>query len=393
LRHLLGVQARQIGRVLDFHRVPADVVGGTVQPRVVSFDLQTQLASGLEKVRGLKDDLMAALGVGDVAVVREDGQWRLRVTRPDDVPVPLLRLLTSLPALPPTTVALGLAEGGQPVLLRFGANRTRHVLVAGEPGAGKTSLLRALAAGLSLTNRQSALQLLVLDPRGLDNDAATGALHPLRPLGYLPHMLTDPTGTPEDCGTILHFLAQEMEYRRRERVVSPRIVALIDHVVTLVDEAGPETRHDLLRLIQHGAAVGIHLVMATDQASAPILLDRTLRAGLSMRIVGRLRDTEAAHKAAGRPLDQASLLYGQGDFLAVSGDEVTYFQAAHIGDYDLHMKLSEMTRLGQPRLLALPYSPRPHIEPESPQVPAEGQSFLWRDGMVSLNDDEEAAES
>ncbi len=392
LRHLLDVQSRQIDRVLNRHRVPANVVGGTVRPRAVSFDLQTQLAAGLEKVRGLKDDLMTALGVGDVAVVREDGQWRLRVTRADDAPVPLLRLLASLPALAPMTAALGLAEGGQPVLLRLGAGKVRHVLVAGEPGAGKTSLLRALAVGLAITNRQSALQLLVLDPRGLDNDPQSGALHPLRPLGYLPHMLTDPTGTPEDCATVMHFLAEEMEYRRREHVQTPRIVGLIDHVVTLIDEGGAESRHDLLRLIQHGAAVGIHLVMATDQPDAPLLLDRTLRAGVSMRIVGRLRDTTAAHKVAGQPLDQASLLHGEGDFLAITGEEITYYQAAYVGDYDLHMKLSEMLQPGQPRLLAMPYSPRPRISETGRQMPAEGQSFLWRDGVIDLEADEDATE-
>mgnify|MGYP003621086168 CR=1 FL=1 len=88
LRHFLDVQSRQIARVLNHHRVPASVVGGSVQSRTVSYDLQTHLTAGLERVRGLKDDLKSALGVGDVAVVREEGQWRLRVGRPEDAAVP-----------------------------------------------------------------------------------------------------------------------------------------------------------------------------------------------------------------------------------------------------------------------------------------------------------------
>ena len=95
LRHQLGVQSQQINRVLSHHHVPAQVSGGVVRPRILSFDIQTQLAAGLERVRGLKDDLINALGVSDVAVVREEGQWRLRVGRPDDAPVPLVRLLKS----------------------------------------------------------------------------------------------------------------------------------------------------------------------------------------------------------------------------------------------------------------------------------------------------------
>ncbi len=384
LRHQLDVQSRQINRVLDHHNVPAGVVGGTVRPRVVSFDLQSQIAAGLERVRGLKEDLMSALGVRDIAVVREEGQWRLRVTRPDDAPVPLLPLLATLPTLGPTTAVIGLADGGQPVLLRFGAGKVKHVLIAGETGAGKTTLLRTFAASLALTNRQSALQLLMMDPRGLADDPVHGGIHPLRPLALLPHMLTDPTGDPTDCAAVVHFLAEEMEYRRQERTQTPRIVALIDHVVTLIDEGGRQVRSDLLRLLQHGATVGIHLVMSTDRPDAPFLLERTLRAGISVRIIGRLRDTESARRVAGIPLDKSALLYGEGDFLAVVGDDVTYFQAAHLGDYDLHMKLSQMAAASRPRLLAVPYDPRPRLTREPDTT---NQTFRWNDGAVSLDMD------
>lgn len=382
LRHQLGVQAQQINRVLSHHHVPATVAGGVVRSRMISFDLQTQLAAGLERVRGLKDDLISALGVSDVSVVREDGQWRLRVGRPDDAPVPLLRLQASLPKLPPATAAVGMADNGQPVLLRFGANRVKHVLIAGEPGAGKTTLLRSIAAGMALTHRQSALQLLVLDPRGLDSDE-TGAPHPLRPLGLLPHILTDPTGTVEECAAIVHFLAEEMEYRRREQVQCPRIVTLIDHVVTLLDEAGDATRHDLLRLIQYGAAAGIHLVMATDQPGAPFLMDRTLRVGVSARLIGRLSDVAAERKVAGMAIDNAPVRYGEGDFLAVVGGEVTYFQAAFIGDYDLHMELSKLAAGARPRLLAQPYSPRPKLARET----SDQKTFRWREEGVDMGND------
>lgn len=385
LRHQLSIQVQQITRVLNHHHVPALVDRGVVRPQTISFDIQTQLAAGLDRARGLKDDLINALGVGDVTVMREEGQWRLRVGRPDDAPVPLLRLLASLPDLPPMTAAAGISDGNQPVLLRFGANRIKNVLIAGEPGAGKTTLLRSIAVGLALTNRQSALQLLVLDPRGLDNTSA-GAPHPLRPLGYLPHILTDPTGSVEACADIIHFLAEEMEYRRRERVQWPRIVALIDHVVTLVDEAGRATQHDLLRLIQYGATAGIQLVMATDQAEAPFLMDRTLRVGVSARLVGRLSDAAAARKVAGMALDGAPTLDGRGDFLAVVGSEVTYFQAAYISDYDLHMELSKMAA-ARPRLLAQPYSPRLRLEPEAD---AQSKTFRWHDGVVDLSDDADA---
>lgn len=381
LRHQLDVQTRQIDRVLNHHRVPATVSGGEVRPKVVSFDLQTQIAHGLERIRGLKDDLMTALGVGDVVVSQDDGQWRLRVARPDDPPVPLLRLMNVTPGIPQRTAVIGMADGGQPVLLRFAANKVTNVLIAGETGAGKTSLLRSIALSLAAANRQSALQLLVMDGRSDEESTRRTAL---LPLGYLPHMLTDPALGSEACATLLHFLAEEMTYRRRDRVQSPRIIVLIDHVLSLMD-SGPQVKDDLLRLLQHGAQAGIHLVMATDTPDSP-LLDSTVKACLSMRIIGRIADPTVARRLAGTRLDQAPLLYGEGDFLAVNGENVIYFQAAYAGDYDMHLKLTEMLRGDRPRLLARPYSSRPRVAGEpQPQTP---RTFAMRDGAVDLDPDE-----
>lgn len=386
LRHQLDVQLRQINRVLRHHHVPVTVNGGSVLPRAISFDVQTQLAAGLERVRGLKDDFMAALGVSDVALVNDEGHWRLRVSRPDEAPVPLLKLLASLPDLPLTTAPIGLADNERPVLLRFAANHVKHVLVAGELGAGKTSLLRTIGAGLAFTNRQSELQLLVMDPRGLDTDRGQ-ATHPLRPLGYLPHMLTDPAGTQADCETIIHFLAEEMEYRRRERVRCPRVVVLMDHVVSFLEAGGQSAGHDLLRLLQNGAGAGIHLVLSTDRPDAPQLINRTWRAAISVQVIGRLGEATRLPAWVGAKAEQLPPLYGGGDFLAVAGEDVSYLQAAYIGDYDLHMKLNEMYNVARPRLLARPFSTRPRLAADETPTP-EQQNFNVRDGAVWLSDED-----
>lgn len=381
LKHQLDVQTQQIKRVLTHHRVPATITGGTVRSRVVSFDLQTQIAAGLERIMGLKSDLKDALGVGDVAITQDDGQWHLRVSRPDDPPVPLLKLLSSQAPIPRAAVPVGLAEGGAPVWLRFAGGRLGHILIAGEPGAGKTSLLRAIGAGLALTNRQSQLQLQILDPQPPEGERVMAAESPLLPLGYLPHMLADPSFGIETCSALIEFLAEEMAYRRRERMQLPRIVVLIDHVATYLEGAPTAARKALYQLLQYGAQAGIHLVLASDRPASP-LLDSTLRASLSMRIIGRLTDPKIARRIAGIPLDQATQLYGEGDFLAVAGEDVTYFQAAYIGDYDLHLKLTEMARAGRPILLAQPYSHRPRVK--TVKKNAVPRSFTLHDGGLDL---------
>lgn len=383
LKHQLDVQTRQINRVLSHHRIPATVTGGTVRSRVVNFDLQSQLSAGVERIRGLGDDLKAALGVGGVSVSGSDGFWRVGVPQPDESPVPLLKLLSSLPPIAPTTAIIGMADGGQPVSVQFSSGRTSHILIAGEPGSGKTSLLRTIATGLAIANRQSELQLQILDPKWEANVRPTAADSPLIPLGYLPHMLTDPAFGIESCLSIIHFLAEEMNYRRRENVLFPRIIVLMDHVLVYLENISQAAKRDLYHLLQYGHQAGIHLIIATDRPESP-LLDSTIKASVSMRIIGRLSDSAVARRVAGIPLDQATLLYGEGDFLAVAGDEVTYFQAAHIGDYDLHHTLTHINRNPRPILLAKPFSTRPRLKSQSPPRNSSARVFAINDGTIEM---------
>ena len=168
LQHQLELQSQQIERFLSHHQLSANITGGAVQPRSIRFDLVTPLTQGWERLRDLTHELKTALNVPDVRLSAEDGQLRLHIVRPEEPPVALLDLLPLLPDLPPVTAVLGLAEDGRPILLDFDNPDVTHVLAAGMTGAGKTMLLRTMALSLALKNRQSQLQLLVIDPETAD---------------------------------------------------------------------------------------------------------------------------------------------------------------------------------------------------------------------------------
>ena len=83
LRHQLELQSRQIERVFSTHQVSARVAGGQVETQSIRFDLQSHLEAGLHRLRSLKQDLLLALGVADVSLVKDEaGQWRLDIVRP-----------------------------------------------------------------------------------------------------------------------------------------------------------------------------------------------------------------------------------------------------------------------------------------------------------------------
>ncbi|MCB9444926.1 MAG: DUF87 domain-containing protein [Ardenticatenaceae bacterium] len=385
LQHQLQLQSEQIERVFSQHQFSAQVAGGTVRSSLISFDLNSSLSQGWERLRGLTHELKSVLNVPEVRLSREDGQLKLYITRPESPPVALLDLLPLLPDLPPVTATLGLDENGRPVLLDFDNPDVSHVLIAGDTGSGKTSLLRTLALSLALKNRQSRLQLLVIDP---ETAVSRHSYAILQPLSLLPHMLAGISYRLEEAVETLNFLHGEMEYRRQQQVKLPTIVVLIDKVDHLLETGGDVVLNPLQTLLQHGGGAGIHCVLST-QFPETAVLNNQLRANLPVRIVGQVADESAARTATGLMDTQAEYLLGEGDFLAVVGGEAAHFQAAYTDDYDLHLCLEDLHRNRPAPLLAQPANLRPAIKDSSES--GYQRSFHFDGWEVMLAESQEAS--
>jgi DNA segregation ATPase FtsK/SpoIIIE-like protein len=138
---------------------------------------------------------------------------------------------------------------------------------------------------------------------------------------------------------------------------TPKIVVLIDEATRLFGQTAEQKKafEGITQLLQRGPAVGIHLIMTTDEPQSE-RLSNTLRLNLPVRLVGKVADEGQAMAATDMSGTQAEYLLGQGDFLAVVDGQATHFQAAFIGDYDLHLTLETLHRARPQPLLAHPVS-------------------------------------
>lgn len=316
-RDFLNFQSDRIERVLASHRVPARVHGGTVSPRWIRFHMTPALGARIATVRNLSEELALALGAPDVRVSREGEALAIEVPRPDAEPVRLLPLLKSVGYVPPLTACLGLAEDGRPLLIRLPSPDVAHVLVAGATGSGKTDLMRAMLVSLALNNRQSKLQLALIDPKGRG----------FGPLAALPHALDDVASDPESARSLLERLVAEMERRDREGVSTPHIVIAIDELHDLLTTGGKDVEIFLVRLAQRGREAGLHLVAGVQKPSAAAI-GGMLKANFPVRLVGRVASAEDARVASGLAATGAERLLGRGDFLAIAAGQTIRFQAA-----------------------------------------------------------------
>ena len=376
MRQELEFQADRIEAVLTLHKVVARVTGGTVTPRWVRFQVLPAVGTRISRIKGLSEELAAALDTSSCRVSRRGAAVTVEVERDDPQPVRLLPLYRQLtgpprgagvadvvrPSVPPVTAVLGLAEDGTPLLVRLPSPDVAHILVAGTTGSGKTVLLQTMILTLAMTNpassapplcqengRGGGLALVLVDPKGCTFGRFEG----------LPHLARPVIWETEETAEALHSLVRLMERRptsrcpplnpspaplqegrrRREeegpqRWRQPHVVVVIDELADLLMTGGKAVQWALTRLTQRGRGSGIHIVAATQKPTAAVL-GPLIKANFPVRLVGRVTSIEDARTATGWSGTGAERLMGRGDFLAVAEGRVTRFQAAHVSPEEI----------------------------------------------------------
>lgn len=319
-RALLEQQADTIEMVLASQRVPGRVFAMTVAPRVIRFSLATALGTKVQRISGLAEEIALALGVPSARIVRVGGALQVEVPREEPGKVELEALCRAMPTPPPPcTAVLGVDEVGAPLLLRLPSPDVAHVLIAGTTGSGKTALLRSILVSLAMHNRTSALEVVLIDPKG----------HGLGVLAELPHRLGPLAQEVWDATDVLNRVVVEMERRDRRKVREPRIVVAIDEVAELAMLGGDRVIHLLTRLTQRGREAGIHVIASTQKPTAAVV-GSLAKANFPVRLVGSVGSPEEAKVATGIAASGAEKLTGHGDFLLVSKGQTIRFQAAWI---------------------------------------------------------------
>lgn len=330
-KRTLNMQADRIEAVLATHKIRGRVEGGMVTPRFIQFRLATHLGTKVAKVASLAEEIAQALGSREARIYREGESINVEIPRSDPTPVRLLPLCKRLTMVPTVAAVLGLDETGTPLLLRLSSPDVAHVLIAGTTGSGKTALARTLLASLAMYNRQSDVQLILIDPKGRG----------FAPLARLPHVLNGVQDTPELAIASLRWLVHEMERRDREAISRPALVVAVDELADLIQTGGKEVEETLTRIAQRGREAGIHLVGCTQKPTAN-LIGSAMKANFPVRLVGSVNSTDEARYAAGIAGSGAEKLEGKGDFLLVAKGEVVRFQAAWLGSNDTEVIITEL---------------------------------------------------
>ncbi|MFY1675066.1 FtsK/SpoIIIE domain-containing protein [Plantactinospora sp. WMMB334] len=251
---------------------------------------------------------------------------------PDTVPVgPLLSIFDP--------VFLGIDEFGQPVYLPM---MYRNILIGGEPGAGKSSLLNTIVGHAALS---TDVRLCLLDGKqvelGLWKDAADVFVGP-----NISHAIRTLMRVQKVMDNRYTFL---LSHRRRK--VGPndlfgQILVAVDEIAYFSATAGDDKTQKLFAallrdIVARGRAVGIIVAAATQRPSSDII-PPSLRDLFAWRFAGRTTndvssDIILGHGWYARGFSSNSIdpdNQGEG-FLIAEGGRPNRVKAAYMTDTDI----------------------------------------------------------
>jgi DNA segregation ATPase FtsK/SpoIIIE-like protein len=331
------------------------------------LNLSSQVTQGFERVREVAQELSKNLIKGKTQdEFLEDNDLQ------DEAPVPLLDLMTRHEQIPKYAATLGFAEDGSTILHDFDSRETPHLFIIGGPNAGKTVMLRTIAASLALNNRQSEIQIAAICPITGSEERQRAHTSSWYILNYLPHMLCDIAFKHSDIVDLLTFLKNEISYREKHSFKNPRMVILIDQVDILIGHGGHRCAEPILQLAQMGDEVGIHLVLTAQSQDSRSISTQLLKE-LPTRLLGRPATRELDQNQTMKREEDAEQLLGEGDFLHQQNGRLKRMQGAYIGDKQLIPKLIDMNR-HRAILLASPAQTRLRLE-EAPTKSNSNLSF------------------
>jgi len=332
-------QADRIEKILAYHGISAVVTGGVIHAG--AFDFWVQVLSGqfLNGAVVLEGEMAAGLGVSQVQIDFWDGVMTIRVMVHNPVvhPPKLIDLVSSVAEERPLTMIFGVSEDGRPLLLHLPTADVSNILVAGCEGAGKTTLLRSVLFSLAARNEQYQFQAVVIDFH------LAGQPGPLAAFGHLPHLIKPVASSLAEATQALDFLVGELEYRQKHDVSYPKILLVVDNLNVLLDAGQRPLINRLIPLLQYGAEVGVHLVLALAYPGGEFV-DTVLKCDFPLRFIGRVENEKLARAAAGIYGSGAEALTGMGDFIAVHAGQMFRFQTATISDYDLYLAVEKLGR-------------------------------------------------
>ena len=362
----------QIKAVLTKHRIGIRDIKVSVGPTVSTYKVFPVPGEKLSKIKSLESKLTMQLKKVGVRIVTLTDSVGVEVPNDNRSVVPLKSILesdvfTSSPAELPLAVGYNSIFGSKVIDLA----EAPHILLAGATNQGKTVCLNSMVASLLYSKRPDEVKFIFFDPKMFDFSVYEKLFHQY--LAVAPRTCEKEekenaiVRKAKDAVYVLHALCGELEarydilsktgmacikkYNNSLREINlrsngvyqylPYIVVVIDEFADYVISDGTDTetkkqadriKASIIRLVQKGRAVGIHLIIATQRPTKAVIYE--LAPNFPTTIAFRTTCAEESKRIIFQ--NGAEKLIGNGDMLMLDSTYNTdRLQGAYISREDV----------------------------------------------------------
>lgn len=341
--------------LLDFG-IEIENITAIVGPTITLYEMVLKAGTKISKVQSLEKNIMmglAAPGIRIIAPIPGKNAIGIEVPNKKRQTVSMYSVLNSkefMESKMELPVALGKTITNE--VYMFDLAKTPHLLVAGSTGQGKSVGLNAIVTSLLYKKHPSQLKFVMVDPKMVEFSIYKGLER---------HFMAQYPGEEKiiltECDRVintLNSLVEEMENRYRllmnancrniieyndkfiHRHLNPEkghkylpyIVIIIDEYGDFMMQAGKEIEAPILRLAQKARAVGMHMILATQQPNAKIVTGN-IKANFPARIAFRTASHIDSQIIIGKT--GAEGLVGKGDLLiSYAGNPIERVQCAFV---------------------------------------------------------------
>jgi S-DNA-T family DNA segregation ATPase FtsK/SpoIIIE len=322
--------------------IPCGVERIIEAPQLTRYELRPTSGALMRDVVRTADDLAFELGAFPVRILAplpdraglvavEVPRVRRRIVDLDELP----------PARAPLAFPLGVGLDGEPVWCDVAL--APHVVIAGETGSGKSSLVHAMVCSLLGRFGPDALGLVLIDPKQVELSRYESISHLLAPVATDVDTALARLRSTVKLMELRYDVAAQFGARSLPELNAklelaghlpcPYILLVIDELADLMLTSRKPAESLIVRIAQKARAVGIHLVLATQSPRIQVLTG-LISANIPTRIafkVAKQVDSRVIIDANG-----AEQMLGNGDgLLLMPGAALIRFQAALVADDEI----------------------------------------------------------
>jgi len=342
--------AAHVRNLMSSKNAPVQIISSIVYPAFgcVLVKMKPAGVTTASKVLSLEADLRMSLGQKNVRLTDE------RDCMLADILYKQGRDIVHAPKLPipknPYEAILGIDVYGNVVTNDFTKEQESHLLVAGVTGSGKSAMVQAALASLTMKNTPETLQMFFVDSKGEN---------PTWFIKYVRKFLTGIVITPQDTVKLINH-AYNIMRDAQGKDIKIRHIVYIDELARLIAETDETTLNMIRAIASTGRSAGVHLIACTQNPIDRLVKD--LPAQFNRRLVGRVQTNIQSKTATGFAGLGAEYLIGDGDFLSVKGGEVRRFQGAILPQHGKREAISQRVITMQEPNKVAPALPAPSAQ-------------------------------